>query len=113
MTREFSYVWLLPLLERPWARVMADLPGAVAELKIDAPLPEPLSLRELLLTALGSGSPYWPRCAAQWLEQGFPLDHGLCTRLLELVHGKAFEQSVGQRLGSLAKRWLRQHPPTP
>ncbi|KTC35125.1 hypothetical protein AO265_34345 [Pseudomonas sp. ABAC61] len=109
MTRAFSYVWLLPLLERPCATVMANLAEAVAELGIEAPLPDPLSLREVLLSALCSGSPYWPQCASRWLEQGFPLDPELCQTLLEQVRAKAFEQSTGHRLGALARRWQRQH----
>ena len=108
MTRHFSYVWLLPLLERPYESVAADLPGALAGLRIEPPPGEPLCLRQLLLTALGSGSEHWEHGAVAWLEAGFPLDRELCESLLHQVSQKMFSQPIRHRLTTLGKRWLRQ-----
>ncbi|NBF10812.1 hypothetical protein [Pseudomonas sp. Fl4BN1] len=107
MTQPFSYVWLLPLLERPHESVTADLDNAIAALNIAPPLPEPIALREVLLTALGSDSEYWSRCAARWLEQGFPLDADLCESVLLYASRKMFSQPIRHTLVRLVKRWQR------
>lgn len=111
MSQHFSYVWLLPLLESPYEPVATNLPGALAGLGIEHPLPEPIDLRQLLLTALESDSEYWSQRALMWLEEGFPLDSDLCETLLRQVSRKVFSQSIRHRLTTLGKRWLRQHSP--
>ncbi|MCE4057844.1 hypothetical protein [Pseudomonas sp. Au-Pse12] len=109
MSQHLCYVWLLPLLESPYASVAANLPNALAGLDIRQPLPEAVELRQLLLTALESDSEYWAQRAVTWLEEGFPLDRELCETLLHQVSRKRFSQSIRHRLTPLGKRWLRQH----
>lgn len=109
MSQHLYYVWLLPLLESPYASVAANLPNALAGLGIRQPLPEAVELRQLLLTALESDSEYWAQRAVTWLEEGFPLDRELCETLLHQVSRKRFSQSIRHRLTPLGKRWLRQH----
>lgn len=112
MTQPFSYVWLLPLLEQPYQAVVSSQERYLAGLvnRIEAPVPEPIALRELLLTALESDSAYWAQCATRWLEDGFPLDPALRDTLLRLASQKKLAQSVRHRLVILARRWQRLEP---
>ncbi|MGC5700775.1 hypothetical protein J4P02_11315 [Pseudomonas sp. NFXW11] len=113
MDSSFSPVWLLPLLEQPFAEVSTDLAGALASLNFAAPAPETVCLRQLLLSALASDSEYWAHCATHWLEQGFPLDLELCQTLLQHCSDKRFTQAIRHRLQPLARRWLRLNAPAP
>jgi hypothetical protein len=59
-------MWLLPLLERGPADVVAALyPGGSQT--------DPL-LQDLLRFALTAWGSYWPACALTWLESGWPSD---------------------------------------
>ncbi|WP_246226477.1 hypothetical protein [Pseudomonas atagonensis] len=112
MTLRFSYVWLLPLLEKPYDAVKLDLPAAIAALKIKSALPVDISLRQLLVTALESDSEYWSGLAIKWLDDGFPIDHNLSALLLQCASRKVLSQSARHKAFSLARRWekLNRHP---
>lgn len=69
----FSYVWLLPLLEKPFATAALDLPEAVSALSEKYTLPTGIALQPLVITALTSDSDYWTGLALKWLEDGFPV----------------------------------------
>jgi hypothetical protein len=109
-TTRFSYVWLLPLLERPRHGVEADLQAALHALafeqRVDA---SEVSLREVISTAL-NGSDYWARRAADWLEDGFPLDAALVEQIDSTVKSNRWEQSTLHRLWRLARRFDRTRP---
>ncbi len=103
-TSQFSYVWLLPLLERPRQDVEADVQSALNSLPLKQPLdPSHVSLRELIATAF-SGSDYWARLAADWVESGFPLDAELVAQIDAGVSSKQWEQNTRHRLYRLARR---------
>jgi len=81
MSDEFSYVWLLPLLEKPFEAAAIELPDAVRILQKKYTLPTEISLQPLVLTALVSHSEYWAGLALQWLEDGFPQIPRLLSKL--------------------------------
>jgi hypothetical protein len=107
-TTRFNYVWLLPLLERPYAEVAGNIQQAL----IDRGLPEPIeardvSLREMVATGLRSGSTYWSGLAIGWVEQGFAVDAGLVELMDRLAEGKEIDQRTRHRAFALARRWDR------
>lgn len=59
MNEEFSYVWLLPLLEKPFETAALDLTDAVRALSEKYTLPADIALKPLVITALTSHSEYW------------------------------------------------------
>ena len=106
-TSQFSYVWLLPLLERPRQDVEADVQAALDSLPLKQPLTaSDVSLREVVATAV-SGSDYWARLAVDWLESGFPLDAELVAQIDAGVSSKQWEQNTRHRLYRLARRFGR------
>ncbi|MGI5238627.1 hypothetical protein [Dactylosporangium sp. CA-139066] len=80
--------WLLPLLERPPADVVAALssPRATG----GTPLP---ALLRFALTAWGH---YWPSLALTWLESGWPSD-GLLGVLAEMRNSPRLPQPLRHR----------------
>ncbi|WP_226501845.1 hypothetical protein [Pseudomonas sp. MWU16-30322] len=102
MSNEFSYVWLLPLLEKPFEAAAIDLPDSVKILQKKHTLPAQISLQQLVLTALASHSEYWAGLALQWLEDGFPLDFELTEMLAFCAENKALPQSHRHRARRLA-----------
>jgi hypothetical protein len=103
-TSPFSYVWLLPLLERPRQDVEGDVQAALDSLPLKQPLEAShVSLREVIATAFG-GSDYWARLAADWLESGFPLDAELVAQIDAGVNSEQWEQNTRHRLYRLARR---------
>src|SRR5450830_153879 len=107
MTLRFSYVWLLPLLEKPYQSVKLDLSAALSALEIKRPLPVEISLHELLVTALESDSEYWPQLAIKWLDEGFPVDHNLSELLLQCSSRKTLSQSIRHAAFGFARRWQK------
>ncbi|SEI18827.1 hypothetical protein SAMN05216581_3802 [Pseudomonas asplenii] len=104
MSDEFSFVWLLRLLEQSYEEVARDVPGAVAALRIDRPLPADMSLQQLLISTLESGSPYWTGLAIKWVEQGFPRDSELIKALRQCSDNKAIAQSDRHKARRFAGR---------
>lgn len=104
MTLSFSYVWLLPLLEKPYEAVKLDLPVAVSALEIKGSLPAEISLHQLLVTALESDSEYWSRLAIKWLDEGFPVNHDLSELLLQCSSRKTLSQSIRHKAFSFTRR---------
>lgn len=104
MSNAFSYVWLLPLLEKPYEAVALDLPGAIGALRIKRALPTEIALRQLLVTALESHSEYWAGLALQWLEQGFPQDPKLTELLMHCSESRTLSQSDRHKARRLASR---------
>jgi hypothetical protein len=60
-------------------------------------------LGEVIATAF-SGSGYWARLAADWLESGFPLGAELVEQIDAGVGSKQWEQNTRHRLRRLARR---------
>ncbi|TWC06432.1 MULTISPECIES: hypothetical protein [unclassified Pseudomonas] len=102
MSDEFSYVWLLPLLEKPFEVAALDLPDAVKTLGIKYTLPTEIALQPLVVTALASHSKYWAGLALRWLEEGFPLDLELSQLLAHCAENRALPQSHRHRACKLA-----------
>ncbi|GAB7529183.1 hypothetical protein PS3A_15920 [Pseudomonas sp. 3A(2025)] len=111
MTLHFSYVWLLPLLEKPYDAVKLDLPVALSALKIKSALPAKVSLRQVLVTALESDSDYWFQRAIKWLDEGFPVDDDLAELLLHCSSRKVLSQSIRHSAFSVARRWQKLNKP--
>lgn len=103
MIEEFSYVWLLPLLEKPLETAALDLPAAVRALS-EYTLPADITLQPLVITALTSHSEYWPGLALKWLEDGFPMDVELTAVLAHCVEDKTLSQSDRHRARRLVGR---------
>jgi hypothetical protein len=97
MIEEFSYVWLLPLLEKPLETAALDLSDAVRALGEKHTLPADIALQPLLIIALTSHSEYWPGLALKWLEDGFPMDAELTAVLAHCVEDKTLSQSDRHR----------------
>lgn len=104
MNDEFSFVWLLRLLEKPYEEVARDFAGAVAALKIGQPLPFDMTLQRLLISTLESGQPYWTGLAVGWVEQGFPENPELIEALRQCSDNKAISQFDRHRARRLAVR---------
>jgi hypothetical protein len=104
MNEEFSYVWLLPLLEKPFETAALDLPDAVGALSEKYTLPAGIALQPLVITALTSHSEYWSGLALKWLEDGFPLDGELTALLARCTEDKTLSQSRRHRARRLVGR---------
>ncbi|MGN2409359.1 hypothetical protein ACTACD_26745 [Pseudomonas syringae] len=104
MNEEFSYVWLLPLLEKPFETAALDLPDAVGALSEKYTLPAGIALQPLVMTALTSHSEYWSWLALKWLEDGFPLDVELTAVLARCTEDKTLSQSRRHRARRLVGR---------
>ncbi|MFK8399676.1 hypothetical protein M2D07_014310 [Pseudomonas sp. BGr12] len=104
MSDDFSYVWLLPLLEKPFEAAAIDLPEAARSLQEKHTLPAKVELQRLVLTALTSHSDYWRGLALQWLESGFPFDSELKELLALCAENKALPQSHRHRARRLVYR---------
>jgi hypothetical protein len=81
-------VWLLPLLERRPAYVVAAL--APAGSTDETPLP---ALVRFALTAWGDS---WPALALTWLESGWPSD-GLLDVLADMRNSRGLSQPLRHR----------------
>jgi hypothetical protein len=104
MNEEFSYVWLLPLLEKPFETAALDLPDAVKTLGKKYTLPADIALQPLVITALMSHSEYWSGLALKWLEDGFPIDIPLTALLAHCAEDKTLSQSRRHRARRLVGR---------
>ncbi|TVT85882.1 hypothetical protein [Pseudomonas sp. H3(2019)] len=104
MNEEFSYVWLLPLLEKPFETAALDLPDAVRALSKKYTLPADIVLQPLVITALTSHSEYWSGLALKWLEDGFPIDVELTALLAHCAEDKMLSQSRRHRARRLVGR---------
>ncbi|NWD45373.1 hypothetical protein [Pseudomonas yamanorum] len=104
MIEEFSYVWLLPLLEKPLETAALDFPDAVRALGEKHTLPADIALQPLVITALTSHPEYWPGLALKWLEDGFPMDVELTAVLAHCVEDKTLSQSDRHRARRLVGR---------
>lgn len=102
MKEEFTYVWLLPLLEKPLEQAAQQLPRAVKTLEEKYILPDDITLQPLVITALMSHSDYWSGLALKWLEDGFPMDAELTTLLTHSVEDRTLSQSRRHRARRLA-----------
>jgi len=102
MSEEFSYVWLLPLLEKPFEVAERDLPDAASTLRKKYTLPAEIALQPLVVTALTSHSEYWAGLALRWLEDGFPLDLELTQLLAHCAENRILPQSHRHRARKLA-----------
>ncbi|MCQ3032650.1 hypothetical protein NLO88_18525 [Pseudomonas syringae] len=105
MNEDFSYVWLLPLLEKPFETAALDLPDAITALSKKYTLPTDIALQPLVITALTSHSEYWSGLALKWLEDGFPIDITLAAFLVHCADDKTLSQSCRHRARRLAPRW--------
>ena len=101
---EFSYVCLLPLLEKPFETAALDLPDAVRTLSKKYRLTTEVTLQPLVVTALASHSEYWAGLALQWLEDGFPLDLELTVLLAHCSENQTLSQAHRHRARRLAYR---------
>ena len=54
MSEDFTYVWLLPLLEKPLGKGAQELPLAIKALEEKCILPGDIALQPLVVTALTS-----------------------------------------------------------
>lgn len=104
MSEDFSYVWLLPLLEKPFEMAALDLPGKTRALGKKYTLPTEIALQPLVVTALTSHSEYWAGLALQWLEDGFPLDLELSQVLAHCIENRTWPQSYRHRARKLVYR---------
>lgn len=104
MNEEFSYVWLLPLLEKPFETAALDLPDTVGVLSGKYTLPAGIALQPLVITALTSHSEYWSGLALKWLEDGFPIDVELTTLLAHCTEDQTLSQSRRHRARRLVGR---------
>lgn len=104
MNEEFSYVWLLPLLEKPLKTATLELPDAIKALNEKYSLPADIALQPLVITALSSHSEYWSGLALKWLEEGFPIDVELTALLAQCATDKSLSQSRRHRARRLAAR---------
>jgi len=108
MSLRFSYVWLLPLLEKSYGTVKQNLSVAVSTLGIKSSIPEEISLSQLLVTALESDSEYWSQLAIKWLDDGFPVDQKLSELLLQCSSQKVLSQSFRRKAFRIARHWKRE-----
>lgn len=104
MNEEFSYVCVLPLLEKPFEIAALDLPNIASTLGKRYTLPADLALQPLVITALASHSEYWSDLALKWLEDGFPIDVTLATLLAHCTEDKTMSQSRRHRARRLLGR---------
>ncbi|TLP60053.1 MULTISPECIES: hypothetical protein [Pseudomonas] len=104
MSENFTYVWLLPLLEKPLEEAAQQLPHAVKALSEKCTLPANIALQPLVVTALTSHSDYWAGLALKWLEDGFPMDPELITLLTHGAEDRTLSQSRRHRARKLACR---------
>jgi hypothetical protein len=104
MNEEFSYVWLLPLLEKPFETAALDLPDAVSALSEKYTLPADVAFQPLVILALMSHSEYWSGLALKWLEDGFPIDVELNALLAHCAEDKTLSQSRRLRARRLVGR---------
>ncbi len=104
MSEDFTYVWLLPLLEKPLEEGAQELPGAIKALGERCTLPADIALQPLVVTALTSHSDYWSGLALKWLEDGFPMDPELTTLLVQSTEDRTLSQSQRHRARKLACR---------
>ncbi|MGY3295631.1 hypothetical protein ACVWY1_000049 [Pseudomonas sp. TE6288] len=93
MKEAFTYVWLLPLLEKPLEQAAQQLPRALKALGEKYILPADITLHPLVVTALMSHSDYWAGLALKWLEDGFPMDPELTTLLTHSAEDRTLSQS--------------------
>ncbi len=104
MSEDFTYVWLLPLLEKPLGEGAQELPRAIKALGEKCILPGDIALQPLVVTALTSHSDYWSGLALKWLEDGFPMDPELTTLLIQSSEDRTLSQSRRHRARKLACR---------
>lgn len=104
MSDEFTYVWLLPLLEKPEREAAQELTRSVKILGEKYTLPSNIALQPLVVTALTSHSDYWSGLALTWLEDGFPLDPELTTLLAHSAENRTLSQSRRHRARKLLCR---------
>lgn len=104
MSGDFTYVWLLPLLEKPLGQGTQELPRAIKALGEKCILPGDIALQPLVVTALTSHSDYWSGLALKWLEDGFPMDPELKTLLIQSSEDRTLSQSRRHRARKLACR---------
>lgn len=104
MNEEFSYVWLLPLLEKPFETAALDLPDAASALSKKYTIPADIALQPLVITALTSHSEYWSGLAFKWLEDGFPVDIALTELLTHCAEDKTLSQSCRHRARRIVGR---------
>lgn len=104
MNEELSYVWLLPLLEKPFETAALDLPDAASALSKKYTLPADIALHPLVITALTSHSEYWSGLALKWLEDGFPVDIALTELLAHCAEDKTRSQSCRHRARRIVGR---------
>ncbi|WPN25366.1 hypothetical protein [Pseudomonas marginalis] len=104
MNEELSYVWLLPLLEKPFETAALDLPDTASALSKKYTLPADIALQPLVITALTSHSEYWSGLALKWLEDGFPVDIALTELLAHCAEDKTRSQSCRHRARRIVGR---------
>lgn len=104
MSEDFTYVWLLPLLEKPLEEAAQELPRAVKALGEKYTLPADIALQPLVITGLTSHSDYWSGLAFKWLEDGFPTDPELIMLLTHSAEDRTLSQSRRHRARKLAGR---------
>ncbi len=104
MNEEFSDVWLLPLLEKPFETAVLDFPQTLGAFSEKYTLPAAITLQSVVIIALTSHSEYWSGLALKWLEDGFPIDVELIALLSQCAEDKTLSQSRRHR----ARRLVRQ-----
>jgi hypothetical protein len=68
---------------------------------------DPVKVREILVAGLSWSMPDWPELAVRWIEEGAPIDAGLCELLRAVATNKSFPQNVRHRAKACVRRHLR------
>src|SRR5215471_10438991 len=101
-----NYMPLLPVLERPYSPVVAQLVDELIAVGLPRAEVERISLRELVVFALTGPLKWgWGENAVSWIEAGFPIDDEIASELEWAAQDKRFPQRVRHRAFSAAKRW--------
>jgi len=82
---------LLPLLEHPWSKVLAEVSKSVTQFKGLEDKADSLPT-EVVTFALESQRPYWVGLALAWLEDGFPRSGRIKEELFSISQTKHIPQ---------------------
>jgi hypothetical protein len=105
--RRMGYVPLLPLLELPQRVVVQDLEQSFRECGLTDADFGSISLRDLVVFALGTESVHWISLAVGWLADGFPIDETIVRAGDEMVDAKRGRQSDRHALFRAIRRYER------
>lgn len=68
---------------------------------------EPAKVREVIVAGLAWPMPYWPDLAVRWIEDGAPVDLGICELLDQIERTPHFPQNLRHRARAASRRFSR------